>query len=91
MRGRFTFATAGVAFAALALSGCDAVGNFGVAMQGREPAAITDAQTYSDAAADAKAREDYVPELSGDYGKSTFDCGTSVFVGGSGYCIKDGR
>ena len=34
-------------------------------------------------------REDYVPELSGGYsGDTSYDCGSSVFVGGSGYCIK---
>ncbi|WP_417241918.1 hypothetical protein [Celeribacter sp.] len=34
-------------------------------------------------------REDYAPELSSDYsGDFSYDCGSSVFVGGSGYCIK---
>lgn len=33
-------------------------------------------------------REDYVPETAANYSEYEYDCGTSVLVGGSGYCIK---
>ncbi|WP_439103975.1 hypothetical protein [Celeribacter marinus] len=35
------------------------------------------------------SRDDYAPELASGYsGDFTYNCGSSVFVGGSGYCVK---
>ncbi|ALI56960.1 hypothetical protein [Celeribacter marinus] len=39
-------------------------------------------------AARQQTRDDYAPELASGYsGEFTYNCGSSVFVGGSGYCI----
>ena len=39
----------------------------------------------------AMTRADYVPEIDGGYTAAGGSCGTSVMIGGSGYCIKADR
>lgn len=88
----FTAKAALCGLALVVLGGCSAVGDLGMALQPRQPVAITDDQTFDGkgATGETPVREDYAPELQSDYAGRSFDCGTSVFVGGSGYCLKDG-